>query len=127
MLVIPAIFVLVVPRILTMSLITAYTKPFAILFILVLVLFNILMNISHLQRDPVQVLLGTLTNVFAPCIVIDEGSSFYKWSSSVASCLHAFCLVILNCLVLTGSFIPCLSMEKRSYPPILHCYPGKQN
>ena len=118
-------FVLVVPRILSMSLIVAYTKPFAILFILALIFFNIVMNISHLKKDPVQVLLGTMTNVFAPCIVIDEGSPFYKWSATIASSIHAISLIVLNCLVIGGAFIPCPNLLRKSYPPVLHCYPGR--
>ena len=124
LLVIPAMFVLVVPRILSMSLIVAYTKPFAIFFILALIFFNIVMNIPHLKKHPVQVLLGTMTNVFAPCIVIDEGSPFYKWSGTIASSIHALSLIVLNCLVIGGAFIPCPDLLKKSYPPVLHCYPG---
>ena len=124
LLVIPAMFVLVVPRILSMSLIVAYTKAFAIFFILALIFFNIVMNIPHLKKYPVQVLLGTMTNVFAPCIVIDEGSRFYKWSGTIASSIHALSLIVLNCLVIGGAFIPCPDLLKKSYPPVLHCYPG---
>ena len=117
-------FVLVVPRILSMSLIVAYTKAFAIFFILALIFFNIVMNIPHLKKNPVQVLLGTMTNVFAPCIVIDEGSRFYKWAGTIASSIHALSLIVLNCLVIGGAIIPCPDLLKKSYPPVLHCYPG---
>ena len=82
------------------------------------------MNIPHLKKDPVPVLLGTMTNVFAPCIVIDEGSPFYKWSGTIASSIHALSLIVLNCLVIGGAFIPCPDLLKKSYPPVLHCYPG---
>ena len=127
LLVIPAMFLLVAPRILSMSLIVAYTKEFFILFVFIIVFVNIVLNIPFFKRDPAQVLLGTLTNVFAPCIVIDEGSAFYKRSATIASLLHVMCLVILNCLIIGKAITPCLDLERKSYPPVLHCYPGNYN
>ena len=72
-LVIPAMFVVVVPRIFSLSLIVAYAKTYALFFILSCVICNVLRNITHFRRDPAQVLLGAMTNIFAPCLVIDEG------------------------------------------------------
>ena len=123
LMVIPAMFAVVVPRILSLSMITAYCKEFAMFFIAAYILFNVLCNIRHFKRDPSKVLMGAMTNVFAPCIVIDEGSGFFKRSAVTSSILHILGQIFLVILVILHVMVPCPDI--RSYSPILHCYQAK--
>ena len=75
-------------------------------------------------RDPGKVLLASLINIFAPCIVIDEGSKFFKRSGVTSSILQICGLVLLNVLVLSYAIDPKYDVEKQILPPILHCYDG---
>ena len=119
-LVIPAMFVVVVPRILSLSLITAYAKQYSLLFFGAFVLFNILACLSYCKKDPVQVFLGAVTNVFAPCIVICEGSGFLQRSGVMSSILHIFGQITLFLFVILKVLFPC--PDTKIFTPILHCY-----
>ena len=123
-LVLPVMAFIVIPRILSSSLIAAYSKQYFLLFICFMIFANILCNIPHFQRDPGQVFLGILTNVFAPCIVLEEGSGFYKRSGVISSILHILSGIFLVSLVVTQVIVPCPDFDRNIYPPILHCYPG---
>ena len=120
----PAMFLMVVPRILSLSVIAAYTKHYFNIFILGMVATNTLINAPYLKRDPSTVFVGILTNIFSPCIVKEEGSGFYKRSGITSSILHALCLVICFSCVIGKVITPCPQFDKNIYPPILHCYPG---
>ena len=116
----PAMFVIVVPRILSLSLITAYSKEYSLLFMGLFILINILLNGSCFKNDPVQVFLGALTNVFAPCIVICEGSQFFKRSGIASSILHIIGQLALFMLVIFNAIAPC--PDTKIHAPMLHCY-----
>ena len=121
----PAMFLMVVPRILSLSVIAAYTKQHFVIFILCMLAANILINAPYFKRnDPATVFLGIMTNIFSPCIVYEEGSGFYKRSGIASSILHVLCLVIFYCCVIGKVITPCPQFDKNIYPPILHCYPG---
>ena len=88
LLVFPAMFFVVVPRILTISLIMAYTKLYNFIFLAAYFALSLGINYPYVRRDPSEVMLGVLTNYFAPAIVVEEGSKFYKRSGITASLLH---------------------------------------
>ena len=123
-LVFPAMFFVVVPRILCISLLIAYTKEYLFIFLIIFILLNMAINYDHLRRDPGYVLLGILTNVFAPCIVIQEGSSFFKRSGAASSILHSLGLICLFLAVLGGGVNLCPDTSSNRHAPILHCFEG---
>ena len=111
---------LTVPRLLALALITSYAKVYAILFIILMIFVGLLVNLyPYAKRDPAGALLGVVTNLFGPCIVIDEGSKFLIKSSISATVLHSLNLVIFISLVLSGSsFTP----KENDNPPLIHCF-----
>ena len=121
-LVFPAMFFVVVPRILCISLLIAYTKEYLFIFLIIFVLLSMAINYEHLRRDPGHVILGILTNVFAPCIVIQEGSSFFKRSGYTSSLLHCLGLVCLFLAVIGGGVNLCPDTSINRHAPILHCF-----
>ena len=56
-------------------------------------------------------MLGILTNYFAPAIVVEEGSKFYKRSGITASLLHIMSLLILFLLTLGNVINTCFHIE----------------
>ena len=121
-LVFPAMFFVVVPRILCISLLIAYTKEYLFIFLIIFILLSMAINYEHLRRDPGHVILGILTNVFAPCIVIQEGSSFFKRSGYTSSLLHCLGLVCLFLAVVGGGVNLCPDTSINRHAPILHCF-----
>ena len=124
-LVLPAMFFVVAPRILSISLIMSYTKGYIFLILLVFFLVSLAINFDHLRRDPQEVMLGCLTNIFAPAIVIQEGSEFYKRSGITSSVLHILGLFCLFFLVFGNVIDTCPITEKNSHSPVLHCFQPK--
>ena len=118
----PAMFMVVVPRILSLSLIIAYAKGYFLVFIVAFIILNICINFHHFQRDPPEVMLGILTNLFASCIVVQEGSGFYKRSAIASSLLHALGLLCLFSLVLGNAINPCPETDSNRHSPVLHCF-----
>ena len=123
-LVFPVMFCVVVPRILCISLIMAYAKEYVLVFVILYILLNMAINYDHIQRDPGHVMLGIFTNLFAPCIVIQEGSSFFKRSGAAASILHAVGLSCLFLSVIGGGINLCPDTSMNRHTPILHCFDG---
>ena len=93
--------------------------------ILLIILFvsSLLINFQHLRRDPPEVLVGILTNMFASCIVIQKGSRFYKKSSITSSILYIIGLFFLCTLVGVG-YNTCPESARNRHAPILHCFQG---
>ena len=90
--------------------------------ILTFILLSLGINFHHLRRDPSEVLLGTLTNLFTPAIVIQEGSGFYKRSAIASSLLHIFGLFCLVFLVIGNTFNNCPITQSNRHSPIIHCF-----
>ena len=103
----------------------AYTKAWAIAFISLFVVVGLLVNFyPYVKRDPAEAFIGVATNLFSPCIVIDEGSKFLVRSSVLATLLHCLNLVLLVSLVVSGNgFLP---IANQPHPPLIHCF-GKYN
>ena len=119
----PTMFFIVIPRILSMSLIAAYTKDCFLIVLVTMVIVNTVVNLAHFKRDPGQAFLGVMTNIFAPCIIVEEGSSFFKRSGITSSILHILAQVSLFCLVYSNILVPpCPDVGQRIYVPISHCF-----
>ena len=118
----PAMFVVVVARILSVSLFMSYSKGYILLGILAFILMSLGINFHHMLRDPSEVLLGTLTNLFTPAIVIQEGSGFYKQSAIASSLLHILGLFSLLFLVIENTFNNCPITQLNRNSPIIHCF-----
>ena len=114
----PAMVLIMLPRMISWSIMIAYVKQYTAIVILVFVILSVLFSINYLKKDLHNVLIGTLTNLFSPCIVYDEGSSFYLKSSIIAICNHIVAQTLLFILVMTQILDPGTSKS----PPILHCF-----
>ena len=128
LIVLPCMMALVIPRLIAISFITSYVKQWVFAFVFLMVAMNCLINYVFLKRDPPKAILGCLTNVFAPAIVIEDGSRFYLKSALVSNLLHVLSLITLTSLVTSGGLdstsllIPC----NKSQPAIFNCF-GSQN
>ena len=72
---------------------------------LTFLLLSICISFCHVKRDPPEALLGLLTNLFAPAIVIQDGSGYFKRSGIAASVLHILGLLTLLLMVLVYSVV----------------------
>ena len=125
LLVFPVMFCIVVPRILSTSLIMAYTKEYVFIFMFLFIALCLVCCQHYLRRDAGHVVVGCLTNLFAPCIVIEEGSKFFKRSGVVASILHSLGLIGLLLFVIGGNIGLCPDTAANRHSPILHCFEGR--
>ena len=78
------LFVLVsTPRVICLALELAYLSSWYkwMTFLTFLYLASLAMNAKYLIRHPKETLCGVLCNLFAPCILIEDKSSFLKIST----------------------------------------------
>ena len=118
----PTMFCIVIPRIVSLSMIAAYKKDYFANVLVTMVIANTVVNLAHFKRDPGQAFLGVMTNIFAPCIIIEEGSGFFRRSGITSSVLHCLAQISLFCLVFYHVFEPCPDFDDRIYVPVSHCY-----
>ena len=124
----PTMFCIVIPRILSLSIIAAYKKDFFPIVLVTMVIANTVVNLAHFKRDPGQAFLGVMTNIFAPCIIVEEGSGFFRRSGITSSILHILAQVSLFCLVYFNILVPpCpyVDGDQRIYVPISHCFSNR--
>ena len=95
LIVMPAMFMVFAPRIITISIAISYVKGYIFVLLGLIVILNLLINAHFLKRDPGRVMLGIFTNIFAPNIVVEDGSAFYKRSSIVPNFLYGIGQVLL--------------------------------
>ena len=117
LLVFPMMFCIVTPRIMSMSLIAAYAKNYFPIFLVIMIAANAIVNFPHFRRDPGRAFLGVMTNTFAPCIIVEEGSGFFRRSGITSSILHCLAQISLFCLVFSHTFEPCPDFDNRIYAP----------
>ena len=116
--------VIVIPRLISISFIISYLKQWTFVIILSMVIFSCLANFRFLKRDPGKTFLGCLTNIFAPAIVIDEGSTFFLKSAIISNIMHCGSLIILALFVTSGALdSTCLLLPHgKTQPAIFHCF-----
>ena len=113
------------PRLLSASLLIAYMREMSMLFVAAYFIMSLLILCHpHITRgsakdDPSSAFMGILTNLFSPCIIIEEGSKFFAKSSIVSTISH--CLTQAVILFVTVS--KTRKIYANANPPILHCYP----
>ena len=114
----------VIPRLISISFIISYLKQWIFLVVFLMVIISCLANFRFLKRDPGKTFLGCLTNVFAPVIVIDEGSTFFLKSAIISNILHGGSLFVLALLVTSGALdSTCLLLPHgNTQPSIFHCF-----
>ena len=122
-LVFPSMLMVVIPRVLSISLIMSYTKEYFLIILAMFIVLNLAINYDHLKRDAPEVIVGILTNTFASCIVIQEGSGFYTKSGIASSLLHILAILFL-CLIVGIGFNVCPDTVINRPAPILHCFKG---
>ena len=120
----PAMVTIVYPRIVSLSLIAIYAKQYFFVFTTLMVVTNILVNHKEFTRNPGEVFLGAMTNIFSPCIVNEEGSGFYKRSGKTSSVLHIIAQITLFCLVFFQTIKPCPNSDSHIFSPMMHCFQG---
>ena len=122
-------FGLTLPRLISTSLLIAYLKQWTILFVVAYFIMAILLLYHpHVKRgsakdDPGQAFLGVLTNIFSPCIVIQEGSKFLAKSSILATLHHCLSLAVLLFVIVSST----MTIKRSANPPVLHCFPAVDN
>ena len=125
LIVLPTMIVIFLPRILTISLVVSYIKEYIFLILTILMITNLIANTHFLKRDPGQVILGLFTNLFAPNIVIEEGSAFYQRSSILPNVIYSLVQIALLLMVVFGVIIPIPC--KKTESTIFHCFLGDMN
>ena len=123
--VLPTMFVIFLPRIFTISIVVSYVKEYIFLILTILILTNLIANTHFLKRDPGQVILGLFTNLFAPNIVIEEGSAFYQRSSILPNFIYSLVQIALCLMVVFGVIVPIPC--KKTESTIFHCFLGDMN
>ena len=97
--VVPIMTLTIITRITSISLMISYLKGWTLLYVACFILVGFLSNSRYFKKDFNLAFLATLTNIFAPCIVIDERSKFLSISSSTATFCHIFGLIGLFLVV----------------------------
>ena len=125
LIVLPCMLSIVVPRLLSISLLTSYIKGWIFLVVFLMLVIGCLCCYKFIKRDPAKAILGTLTNLFAPTIIIEDGSAFFLKSAMLSNLMHSTCLVILVMGGFDSSSIlnPC----DKTQPSIFHCFNDKGN
>jgi len=129
LIVLPCMLSIVIPRLLSISLLISFIHGWIFLVVFLMLVIGCLCCYKFIWRDPAKAILGTLTNLFAPTIVIEDGSAFFLKSSMVSNMMHSTCLVIFTISMAMGGFnsspmlIPC-GYTNNSQPSIFHCYNG---
>ena len=124
LIVLPCMLSIVIPRLFSISLLTSYIKGWIFLVIFLMVFIGCLCCYKFIWRDPAKAILGTLTNLFAPAIIIEDGSAFFLKSAMLSNLIHSTCLVIFTISMVMGGFnsssmlFPC----DKTQPSVFHCF-----
>ena len=115
---------IIIPRLITISILISYLKEWIFFVLFFMVATNCLCNYRFLLRDPAKAFLGCLTNIFAPAIVVEEGSTFLFKSTLYSNLMHGASLITFTYIMACQGFesssmlLPC----GKSQPSIFHCF-----
>ena len=113
---------IIIPRVFSLCLVIAYLKSnvFMAMFAYMITAMFILWLIKRdmVRNEPKKTVLGVLTNLFSPCIVVNEYDNFLLVSSMISTIGHLLVQLALFLLVYTQTIEPLPNSD----PPILHCY-----
>ena len=126
LIVLPCMLSIVIPRLLSISLLISYIKGWIFLVVFLMLVIGCLCCYKFIWRDPAQAILGTLTNLFAPTIIIEDGSAFFLKSAMLSNMMHSTCLVIFTISMVMGGFdsSPMLTPCGKTQPSMFHCSAG---
>ena len=129
LIVLPCMLSIVIPRLLSISLLTSYIKGWIFLVVFLMLVIGCLCCYKFIWRDPAKAILGTLTNLFAPTIIIEDGSAFFLKSAMLSNLMHSICLVIFAISMVSRRFdsSPMLFPCDKTQPSIFHCFADMGN
>ena len=125
LIVLPCMLLIVIPRLFSFSLLISYIRGWIFLVVFLMLVIGCLCCYKFILRDPVKAILGTMTNLFAPTIIIDDGSAFFLKSAMLSNLMHSTCLVIFTISMAMHGFdssqllTPC---GRTQQPSIFHCF-----
>ena len=124
LIVLPCMLSIVIPRLLSISFLASFIHGWIFLVIFLMVVIGCLCCYKFIWRDPAKAILGTLTNLFAPTIVIEDGSAFFLKSAMLSNLMHSTCLVIFTISMVSRRFdsSPMLFPCDKTQPSIFHCF-----
>ena len=86
----------------------------------VLILCHPYVTRGSAKDDPGNAFLGLVTNLFSPCIIIEEGSKFLTKSSILATLSHC----VTQAVILLVTVSKTMTIKVNENPPIFHCFPN---
>ena len=117
-------FGITLPRLLSASLLIAYMREMTMYFIAAYVISSVLIlchpyvTRGSAKDDPGNAFLGLMTNLFSPCIIIEEGSKFLVKSSIIATLSHCLTQALILLFIVSKT----MTIDANENPPILHCF-----
>ena len=120
----PCMLTIIIPRLISVGILTSYMKGYIFVILFLNVGINCLCNCKFLWRDAAEAIRGCLTNIFAPTIVIEEGSTFFIKSAMVSQMMYSLSLIIFMLTTIFGGFestsmlMPC----GKTQPSMFHCF-----
>ena len=129
LIVLPCMLSIVIPRLFSISLLTSYIKGWIFVVIFIIVSIGCLCCYKFIWRDRAKAILGILTNIFAPTIVIEDCSAFFLKSAMLSNLMHSTCLVIFTISMVSRRFdsSPMLFPCDKTQPSIFHCFADMGN
>ena len=124
LIVFPCMLTVIIPRLISVGILTSYMKGYIFVILFLNVGINCLCNCKFLWRDTAEAIRGCLTNIFAPTIVIEEGSTFFIKSGLVSQLIHGVSLTIFMLSTIFGGFesTSMLMSCGKTQPSIFHCF-----
>ena len=104
LIVFPCMLAIIIPRLISVGILTSYMKGYIFVILFLNVGINCLCNCKFLWRDAAEAIRGCLTNIFAPTIVIEEGSTFFIKSALVSQLMYGLSLTIFTLTTTFGGF-----------------------
>ena len=106
-------------RLFSATLLTVLLRYYLIIPIIIYFLISAAVLWRKLSKDKSMILLAIVTNIFAPCIVLEEQSSFFAKSSLISTILHISSLVLFYLPTFAPEFKTMFQYEYDNFPLIL--------